>query len=255
MDKRKVSKISAAIAVVMVLVIALLMSTSLRRTSHITLPAEMPPPGQTTGDAAGTDNATGQVAITPETVQIAIETLQRPVTYRRNVAVEQFWSGGSQALNTTVSVSGNFTRTDRTLIDGRVRHAITGDGRTYIWYNEETELFSGPSAGITADDEQSIPTYEAILNLPTESIAKADYRALSDGVNCIYVETETDAQGYLLRYWVSVDSGLLAAAEREKDGKTVYRMASLAVDTMQPTAADFTLPDGTKLVDVAALSA
>ncbi|MEG1657543.1 MAG: hypothetical protein RR288_00665 [Oscillibacter sp.] len=248
MDKRRVSKISAAIAVAMVLIIALLMSTSLRRTAHITLPTETAPSDQTPGGTPGEDNATEQVAITPETVQIAIETLARPAAYRRSVAVEQFWSGGSSALNTTVSVSGGYTRTDRTLVDGRVRHSITGNGQTYIWYNEETTLFSGPAAGITADDEQSIPTYETILTLPTASIAKADYRALAEGVNCIYVETVPDAEGYLLRYWVSVDSGLLAAAERERDGTVVYRMASLAVDTAQPTPADFTLPDGTQLL-------
>lgn len=249
MDKRKVSKISAAIAVLMVLVIALLMSTSLHRTSHITMPTELPTTDQTTGNPQKEDNAAEEVAITPETVQIAIATLTRPAAYRRTVAVEQFWSGGSNALNTTVSVTGGYTRTDRMLADGRVRHAITGEEHTYIWYNEETEMFSGLSAGITADDEQTIPTYETILTLPMETIAKADYRALADGVNCIYVETVADADGYIQRYWVSVDTGLLAAAEREKNGGVVYRMASLAVDLSQPTAADFTLPDGTKLLD------
>lgn len=60
-------------------------------------------------------------------------------------------------------------------------------------------------------------TYEDILALPPERIAAADYRAL-EGVNCIYVETEPDEAGYVERYWVSVSSGLLAAAERECDG-------------------------------------
>lgn len=250
MDKRKMSKISAGLAVLLVLLIALLMSTSLRRTAHITLPSETEAPGQTPGDVPGDGTASEQVRVTPETVQTAIATLSRPVSYRRTVAVEQFWSGGSSSVTTTVSVSGDYTRMDRTLVDGRVRHTITNGESTYIWYNEEKTLFSGPAAGITADVEQSIPTYELILDLPVENIAEADYRALADGVNCIYVETTEDLDGYLLRCWVSVDTGLLSAAEREKDGSVVYRMASLAVDTVQPTTADFTLPDGTKLLDL-----
>lgn len=250
MDKRKVSKISAALAVLMMLVIALLMSTSLRRTSHIILPTESTSPGQAVGDAAQDGDALHAVVITPDTVQIAISTLSRPTTYRRTVAVEQFWSGGSHSISATVSVSGDYTRTDRGLVDGRVRHTITNGKTTHIWYNQNTALFSGPSAGITADEEQNIPTYETILELAAEDIAAADYRALTDGVNCIYVETAEDEAGYIQRYWVSVDTGLLAAAEREMAGAVVYRMASLAVDAAQPTTADFTLPDGTILVAV-----
>lgn len=250
MDKRKMSKISAALAVAMVLLIALLMSSSLRRTAHITLPEETGVPGQAVGEATDENSVTAQVTITPKTVQTAIATLRRPETYRRTIAVEQFWSGGSKAFNTTVSVSGGYTRTDRSLIDGRLRHTITNGETTYIWYNNESDLFSGPTAGISADEEQGIPTYETILDLPPECITMADYRVLSDGVNCIYVETSADIGGYIHRYWVSVDTGLLTAAEREKDGMMVYRMTSLAVDTVRPTTVDFTLPDGTRLFTV-----
>ena len=87
-------------------------------------------------------------------------------------------------------------------------------------------------------------TYEDILALPPERIAAADYRAL-EGVNCIYVETEPDDAGYVERYWVSVSSGLLAAAERECDGAVVYRMAALTVSYDGVDAEDFTLPNGT----------
>ena len=84
--------------------------------------------------------------------------------------------------------------------------------------------------------------------LPPERIAAADYRAL-EGVNCIYVETEPDDAGYVERYWVSVSSGLLAAAERECDGAVVYRMAALTVSYDGVDAEDFTLPNGTVLYE------
>ena len=79
-----------------------------------------------------------------------------------------------------------------------------------------------------------------------ESIAQADYRVISD-VNCIFVETGELSGGTVLRYWVSVDTGLLVAAEKLVDGETVYRMGALSVDLSTPTAADLTLPDGTLL--------
>ena len=103
-------------------------------------------------------------------------------------------------------------------------------------------------AALTQDAEQGILTYEDILALPPERIAAADYRAL-EGVNCIYVETEPDDAGYVERYWVSVSSGLLAAAERECDGAVVYRMAALTVSYDGVDAEDFTLPNGTVLYE------
>lgn len=127
-----------------------------------------------------------------------------------------------------------------------MRHTITGEGTAYVWYNSEESVYSAPAGEITADNEQSIPTYEDILELPVEEITAADYRVAS-GLNCIYVETAETAEGYALRYWVSVDTGLLVAAEKLLDGSPVYRMGAPTVDQTTPDAAEFTLPDGTVL--------
>ena len=128
-------------------------------------------------------------------------------------------------------------------------------------YDEAIDLYSKTGAkqatqmgknliALTQDAEQGILTYEDILALPPERIAAADYRAL-EGVNCIYVETEPDDAGYVERYWVSVSSGLLAAAERECDDAVVYRMAALTVSYDGVDAEDFTLPNGTVLYEPA----
>nr|WP_326125571.1 hypothetical protein [uncultured Oscillibacter sp.] len=244
MDKRWRSRITAAFLAVTVLVIAVMLSGTLHRTSHITLPSSEQSPGQT----AVTGDALTVVEVTPETVRTAIATLSRPQEYRRTVTVEQLWTGGSGTYETAAAVSGGWTRTDRTLSGGRVRHAVTDGETTYIWYDSETEVCTVPAGGISADDEQTIPTYEEILELPVRAIAAADYRTIS-GVNCIYVETAEDPDGYVLRYWVSVDTGLLTVSERLLDGEPVYRMAALALDQDLPTEADFTLPDGTVLLE------
>lgn len=174
-------------------------------------------------------------------------TLHRPEAYSRSVTVEYLWNGGSSTSEITVSASGGWSRTDRTLPDGQTRHAITNGETTYIWYNSETDVFTGPAGEISPDAEQTIPTYEDVLALAPEQIAQADYRMVSD-VRCIYVETAEDDWGYVQRYWVSVDTGLLAVAERLQDGETVYRMAALTVDETAPDAKTFTLPDGTALI-------
>ena len=174
MEKRKLNRITAGFIVLVVMVLILMFSNSLRRSSHITLPEEGSSPGQTEDDtnASGGDALT-VIAVTPETVQTAIETLTRPRPYSRVIRVEQLWDGGSGSFETTVTVSGRWTRTDRSLSDGQVRHTITDGEITYIWYGSESSVYSAPAGDITPDDEQAIPTYETILDLPVEDIALA----------------------------------------------------------------------------------
>ena len=74
----------------------------------------------------------------------------------------------------------------------------------------------------------------------------ADYRLL-DTVDCIFVETAVDDGGYVERYWVSVNDGLLCASEKLQGEDVVYRMAGMTIDTTAPDADVFTLPDGTVL--------
>ena len=248
MDKRKLNRITWMFVVVTVLVVALMLVNTLHRPDRITLPEPGDTPEQTVENPAE-GSALTVVEVTPETVQAAVKTLARPASYRRTVTVEQFWDGGSGTYSTAAAVSGNWTRTDRTLPDGRTRHALTNGEATYIWYDQETAFYTAPAGGITADQEQTIPTYEDILALPKDSILTADYRTISD-VNCIYVETAAGPEGYALRYWVSVDTGLLAAAEKLLNGETVYRMAALSLDETALTTADFTLPDGTVLAEI-----
>ena len=244
MEKRKLNRITAGFIVLVVMVLILMFSNSLRRSSHITLPEEGSSPGQAEDTNASGGDALTVIAVTPETVQTAIETLTRPRQYSRVIRVEQLWDGGSGSFETTVTVSGRWTRTDRSLSDGQVRHTITDGEITYIWYGSESSVYSAPAGDITPDDEQAIPTYESILDLPVEDIAAADYRSVSD-VNCIYVETVQDPEGYTQRYWVSVETGLLVASERLLEGETIYRMASLTADLSTPSTDRFILPDGT----------
>ncbi len=237
--------IALGFVVLMVLMVALVASNGLRRTSHITLPSP------TASSPAGSGEQTSgeaviRVEVTPDTVQAAVETLRRPERYARRITVERLWKGGSGVRNIAVSVSGPWTRADETLADNRVRHAVTDGETTYIWYDDEESFYTGAAGDISADQEQGIPTYEDILQLDPADIVYADYRTFS-GEGCIFVETAADDLGYVQRYWVSVSSGLLAGAERLQDGEPVYRMAAQGMSEALPEAADFTLPDGAVL--------
>ena len=226
MGKQKMTPIGIACILLVLLVVAFMVRGSLREPEKIVLPPE---PSTTEPSGPTVDNeAVDRVEVRPDTVQSAIEVLARPRVYTRTITVERYWSG-------------------------QTRHVITGDDAVYIWYGSSRKVYSGASA-LTQDAEQGILTYEDILALPPERIAAADYRAL-EGVNCIYVETEPDDAGYVERYWVSVSSGLLAAAERECDGAVVYRMAALTVSYDGVDAEDFTLPNGTVLYEPAVAAA
>lgn len=246
MDKKNFNWVTVAFAALTLLVVGMMLMNTLRGPGEIKLPDIDTATDSTTEESGSTDGSLTVIEVTPKTVQSAIATLNRPETYQRTITIEQFWTGGSGTYETTVTVSGPWTRTDRTLPDGRVRHCITGDETVYIWYNQESEVFSSAVGEITADNDQSIPTYETILDLPQEQIIAADYRNFSD-LNCIYVEA-VSPDAHTLRYWVSVDSGLLVAAEKLIENETVYRMGALEVDLSEPLAKSFTLPDGTVLI-------
>ena len=69
-----------------------------------------------------------------------------------------------------------------------------------------------------------------------------------EGVPCVYVEAQVEPLGYLERYWVSTDDGLLSAAETSQDGVVVMRMSSTSAEVLQTAGEErFTLPDGTVL--------
>ena len=244
MDKRKLNRITVGFVALMALVIILMLVNGLRRTAHITLPQEsdVTDNAQEDGELSGSDLTL--VEIRPDTVQSAIAALERPTQYRRTFRVMQFWSGGSGENEVSVAVNGPWTRTDRTQADGRVRHSLTDGEVTYIWYDSEKDFATLAAGSITADQEQMIPTYEDVLALEAEQIALADYRMASD-MKCIYVETAENEDGYVSRFWVNVDTGLLVAAERQQDGETIYRMGELSMVSDPAFTNDFTLPDGT----------
>ncbi len=236
----------AAVSVLILAVVMLMGMNSLHRSTEITLPSEMGENGETGSENEG---LLSTVEVTPQTVQKAVATMVRTDKYVRTVTVERLWSGGSDTEESTVHADGAFIRIDTEGSRGDVRHVLTDGETSYIWYGTSRTYFTGGSGDISGDEEQSIPTYETVLELDSDAIAAADYRKL-DAEVCIYVETAEDESGIAERYWISLDSGLLIAAEKLHAGETVYRMMALSVSETLPATEHFTLPDGTVIHSV-----
>ena len=187
------------------------------------------------------------VEVTPQTVQDLVEYLERYESYRQTVTAEYFFQGEPAGTATgQVWADGGWQRTDLTLSSGAVEHAIVGEGTLWLWQDQSQGVYSGPAEERTADLSQRLPTYEDVLLLDQRDITAAGYEE-REGQPCVYVEAVTEL-GYRERYWISVDSGLLAAAETEKDGQVVYAMTSRdVVSPLDELQGIFTLPDGTVL--------
>lgn len=225
------------------LVFLLLAQHMLPGRSTITLP-ERPAEADSSGDNSNTE-ALNVLRITPETVQAAIATLSRPTSYQRSQAVTLYWEGGKSITTAQVAVKNGITRIDMTLPDGSVTHTLLSGDRLAIWYDDDEEWSTLHTDQVSADALQRMPTYETVLELTTSSIVQAEYCQLS-GVYCIHILTAPDAGGYAESYWISVQSGLLYAAERTCNGNVIYRFSATEPDRDAPDEALFLLPDGSQ---------
>ena len=261
MGKRDVTRFGVLVAVVIVL--AILVSFTLllfgNRNPEIVLPP-VSTAATETDQPVFSDGDFQLVEVTPQTVQNVIATLNRPTSYMRTVTVEQFWpdlngvNGVSSAQATSlVRVDGRWTRTDLTLPGGQVRCTIVEapedgaePGRLWRWEEGRSVWYAGASDGWDADLSQWCPTYEDVLALPADSITGAGYEKVNDAA-CILAEVSDPELGYTRKFWVSVESGLLMAAEIWDGSQLLYRMNGTQSAVLSDDDGAFALPDGTVL--------
>ena len=241
MDKKRMAIFSISFGILIMVVVLLLVRGTARRSGHIQLPDAST--GTSSGQPSEDDSgALAVVEIRTDTVQLAIEVMERPMAYTERVTVETFWSGGSGTAESTVYVRDNLLRMDTTLASGSVRHLLTGGEHSYIWYDEDTDYVTLEAGDFTSDAELRIPTYEDILVLDQEDITDAGYGDY-ESTYCIYVVTD-DGAGYVTRYWIGTETGLLTACERYWEGELVYRMTTAELTIGQAYHTIFLLPDG-----------
>lgn len=238
------------VLIVLVIAVAVLSSFGMDFLSG-GMPVITPPPLQEStapGESSKPENPHDdliRVSVSPKTVQNVIATLSRPTSYYREITVSYAETGS--AVRSKLWVDSGWSKTDTTLPGGAVRHSIIGDGKVYYWYGNSRVWASAPGDAHSADSEgPHIPTYEDVLDEKTEQITQADY-VEKDGMACIFVAVEDVELGSVSRYWISVESGLLIAAERLVGEQIVLSMTSTAVERPVPARTRFVLPDNTVL--------
>lgn len=250
MEKDKKAVLAMVITVIILIAVfsGFWLTLFWRETPRVQLPTAEP---NATDEPIGDDGpgADGDllVEVTPETVQSVVGTLTRPDSYYREITLETFWGEeGSASSIAQVWVDGGYTRVATLLPDGTVENTIVGEGKRYRWYNNERRYYTAEAQEADADLMQRIPTYEDILALDTDRITATGYEA-KGGLGCVYVEAAEDELGYRERYWVSVDWGLLVAAETVKEDRVVLRVSAYSVEIPIREGLNFALPDGTVL--------
>ena len=244
MDNKKTTYVTIALSILLFLAF-LVAQQALNQDRTIILPEHTTE--TETGSDSGNPDGFNALTISPETVQAAISTLSRPSAYERTQTVETFWSNGSSTSVSEIAVSGGITRIDTTLDDSSVCHILMNSDTAAVWYDDEKTWVTLEAKEFTADALQRMPTYETVLDLNTASIAQAEY-CEKDGVRCIFVQTRQDMDGYVERYWISAQSGLLYASERLFGDALIYRFSTIEPESVTPDESRFLLPDGSEFL-------
>lgn len=248
MDQKSRTRIAVLVSLIIVAAVFASFGYTLLsvRTPPVVLPT-VAPDGSTAPPGVPDDGQMLRVEVTRETVQAVIASLDREGSYYRQLTAETFWEGGSGSVSVQAWADGGYTLVRCALSSGQVRCTLETEDALYYWYDGDDSWRTAPAGSLSADLAQRIPTYEDVLELPLEAISGAGYGEREEQL-CIYVETVVDALGYVERYWVSVESGLLIAAETLKGEETVYSMtAYVPLQTPCPAGTIFALPDGTVL--------
>lgn len=243
MERRNQNILIGLIAVVIVIAVFSSFGLSLFTSPTPTITLPTPTPTVTTDIGSISQEEGTRVEISPATVQSTIAALSRIESYYRTVTTTM---SGSETF-VRVWVDRDWTRSELTLSSGTTVNTVVGDGQVWRWYGGEDSVASWQADDTSVDVEsQRIPTYEDVLALDPTSITAAGY-VERDGYLCVFVEVSIPELNQRERYWVSADSGLLAAAETEYGGEVVWSMTTTVPEIPVPTNASFVLPEGTVL--------
>lgn len=243
MERRNQNILIGLIAVVIVIAVFSSFGLSLftSPTPTITLPTPIPTATEDIGDISQEEGT--RVEISPTTVQSTIAALSRIESYYRTMTTVL----AGNETSAQVWVDRGWTQTELILSSGTRVNTIVGDGRVWRWYGGDDNVATWQAEDAAVDVEsQRIPTYEDVLALDPSLITAARYEE-HDGYLCVFVEVDVPELSQRERYWVSADSGLLAAAETEFGGEVVWSMTTTVPEIPVPANASFALPDGTVL--------
>lgn len=241
------------VLIAIVIVVAVFSSFGLNlfmpRTPDVYLPHVTDGGGEEPGPGEQTPDRYTRVEVLPETVQDVIRTMVplQPKSFYRTVKVETALGDGTmgQTVN-RVWVDFGWTMVESAWPSGVTEYTIVGGGKVYRWFSGDWSYKVWDGTEADANMAQRIPGYEDVLDLKRKSITAAGYEEKA-GLPCVYVEVAENELGNRERYWVSVETGLLIAAETRKGEETLLLVSSGIVESPAQQGKAFSLPDGTVL--------
>lgn len=235
MNKRSSIIIAASIAVV--IIGAILLSVFHKSDDQPTI--YLPKPDS----ELGVDGESGLLSVNPDTVQTVLAYLTRTETYSREYSITSYWENGESTAKVKVWQNGRLMRIDHTQNKATKSTLFTED-TVYRWYGDSNTVSSASLSDFDVnllDRYARLITYEELMNIPAQSITAADYEQKLDE-NCIYIQYESEDEHYVNHIYVSVNTGLLVAAEIAEDEKIVYSMNSVVTNLATPEGSVFTPP-------------
>jgi len=237
------------------IIAAVFISVFSARTADINAPEIVLPPEVSDNLSPGS-NPGSEVTPAPEPVEITTENvldliaaLERPVQYSAGYRVERFWENSGQTLLIDIWVLDGCQRIRICAEDGQpLEHYITNGDTTYLWNEGMAQYYKGATGEFSSDDNAQLPTYESIAEKGME-IIRCGYEPL-ESTPCMFVETANEKLGITEKWWVSLDTGLLFAAQTWENGVLILDRTCREVLTGVVDRTRFLLPDGNSVFDI-----
>ena len=244
--------IAGAAFVALVVIISLLVAKISQDTLYMALPETQAGSSDTQSGGSDTDDEIVRVEVTTETVQAVIATMQRPVSYWRQVQVTNYYGDESAVYDIEVCVLEQAKSVEITGA-GYTKNIILAGDMLYVWEDGEQDYYeaaldASEDSDRLVDMYQMILTYEDVLEVEASQITDAGYGELN-GEMCIVVGYITQQLGYKTTCYISVEKGLVIAAEQYDADELIYSMSSSDFTTEIQDDSPFDLPDGANVLD------
>lgn len=191
------------------------------------------------------DLTKNKLELTTQNVGNVIMTLNRPNKYSFSVTKKLYYGDDSRTTKISVYVVGDYSKIELLNRDNTVyKHYIFDENSVFIWYDGEKTYYKGNKGNFSTDSAAQIQTYEDIVNVPPEQINTVSY-VIYQEKPCIYAEVTDPETGYLTKYWISTENGLLIRSDcYDSDGAQAYSAEIDAISTDNFSNDVFILPDG-----------
>ncbi len=234
MSKKLVIGLSASVLLIVLVIVLVSVLGPSANPPSINLPSPSP------STEPGSD--VNLLDVDKDVVQELISTIDRPTAYSHGFNLKTYWSGGESTAYVKAWQKGDALKLEQE-DSYRTKSILISDGSISIWYNDSPRIFSADLEDYDFEDLDlfaRLLTYEKAIDIPKEDILDAGYVThLDEG--CIFIEYKT-SETTKHRLYISVEKGVLIAAEVYENDMLTYSLESLYIDLKTPADDLFVLP-------------